>query len=48
MDIKHRRLIDLSVTLDNNPYTDPPPLLPRIDYMDHQQGWPEMAALFPG
>ena len=32
------------VTLDNNPYTDPPPLLPKIDYMDHQQGWPEMAA----
>ena len=48
MDNTHRRLIDLSDTLDNNPYTDPPPLLPRIDYMDHQQGWPEMAALFPG
>ncbi len=29
-------LIDLSVTLDNNPHTDPPPLLPKIDYMDHQ------------
>ena len=43
-----RRLVDLSVTLDNNPYTDPPPLLPKIDYMDHQQGWPEMAAMFPG
>lgn len=41
-------IIDLSVTLDNNPYTDPPPLLPKIDYMDHQQGWPEMAAMFPG
>ncbi|BFM09205.1 cyclase family protein [Halioxenophilus aromaticivorans] len=43
-----RRLIDLSVTLDNNPNTDPPPLLPKIDYMDHQQGWPEMEAMFPG
>ena len=43
-----RRLVDLSVTLDNNPSTDPPPLLPKIDYMDHQQGWPEMAAMFPG
>lgn len=41
-------IIDLSVTLDNNPYTDPPPLLPKIDYMDHQQGWPEMAGMFPG
>jgi kynurenine formamidase len=41
-------IIDLSVTLDNNPNTDPPPLLPKIDYMDHQQGWPEMGAMFPG
>lgn len=48
MDVARRRLIDLSVTLDNNAYNDPPPLLPRIDYMDHQQGWPEMAAMFPG
>lgn len=43
-----RRFVDLSVTLENNPYTDPPPLLPRIEYSDHQQGWPEMAAMFPG
>lgn len=43
-----RRFVDLSVTLENNPYTDPPPLLPTIDYMDHQQGWPEMGAMFPG
>lgn len=43
-----RRIVDLSVSLDNNPYTDPPPLLPKIDYTDHQEGWPEMAAMFPG
>lgn len=43
-----RRIIDLSVTLDNNPYTDPPPLLPKIDYSNHQEGWPEMAGMFPG
>lgn len=48
MDFSQCRLVDLSVTLDNNPHTDPPPLLPRIDYMDHQQGWPEMQAMFPG
>ncbi|STS92646.1 cyclase, putative [Klebsiella variicola] len=46
--LQGRRLIDLSVTLDNNPWTDPPPLLPNIEYQDHQQGWPEMAAMFPG
>ncbi|WP_421854339.1 cyclase family protein [Marinomonas sp.] len=45
---KTRRIVDLSVTLDNNPYTDPPPLSPKIDYTDHQAGWPEMAGMFPG
>lgn len=43
-----RRIVDLSVTLENNPYTDPPPLLPKIEYTDHQQGWAEMAGMFPG
>ncbi|MDC4554021.1 cyclase family protein [Acinetobacter baumannii] len=46
--LKDRKYIDLSVTLENNPYTDPPPLLPKIEYMDHQEGWPEMEAMFPG
>ena len=46
--LQTRQLIDLSVSLDNNPYTDPPHLLPKIDYSDHQQGWPEMSAMFPG
>ena len=41
-------IIDLSVTLDNNPHTDPPPLQPKIEYMDHQEGLPEMQAMFPG
>ncbi|MEP4892280.1 MAG: cyclase family protein [Aliiglaciecola sp.] len=45
---KNYTIIDLSVSLDNNPYTDPVPLLPKIEYQDHQQGWPEMAAMFPG
>lgn len=48
MNLAKFRMLDLSVSLDNNPYTDPPPLLPKIDYMDHQQGWPEVAAMFPG
>ena len=42
------QMVDLSVTLENNPHTDPPPLLPKIDYMDHQEGFPEMQAMFPG
>ncbi len=48
MTLNKRKLVDLSVTLDNNPHTDPPPLLPHIEYVDHQQGWPELAAMFPG
>ncbi|HGM5583151.1 TPA: cyclase family protein [Pseudomonas putida] len=48
MNARKRRLVDLSVTLDNNPYTDPPLLLPKIDYMDHQGGAPELLAMFPG
>ncbi|MDF0730702.1 cyclase family protein [Pseudomonas entomophila] len=48
MSLRQRRFVDLSVTLDNNPYTDPPMLLPKIDYMDHQGGAPELLAMFPG
>ncbi|MBI7310109.1 cyclase family protein [Pseudomonas aeruginosa] len=48
MSLRRRRLLDLSVSLDNNPYSDPPSLLPKIDYIDHQQGWAEMGAMFPG
>lgn len=48
MKLNKKKLIDLSVTLDNNPHTDPPSLLPKIDYIDHQEGWPEMEAMFPG
>lgn len=42
------RLLDLSVTLKNNPHTDPPGLGPHIDYMDHHQGAAEMLRMFPG
>ncbi|MFJ2334462.1 cyclase family protein [Pseudomonas helleri] len=45
---RKRRLVDLSVTLENNPYTDPPPLLPKIKYADHQAGIEELLAMFPG
>lgn len=48
MNSKKRRLVDLSVTLDNNPYTDPPPLLPTIEYSDHQEGWALFGEMFPG
>ncbi|CAM3574437.1 Kynurenine formamidase [Vibrio aerogenes CECT 7868] len=43
-----RRIVDLSVSLSNNPYTDPPPLLPKIKYSDHQQGLSGLLSIFPG
>jgi kynurenine formamidase len=42
------RLLDLSVTLSNNPHTDPPGLGPKIDYIDHKQQLAELAHMFPG
>ncbi|RBO84025.1 kynurenine formamidase [Marinomonas aquiplantarum] len=48
MSSSKRRMVDLSVSLNNNPYTDPPLLLPKIKYQDHQQGLPSLLAMFPG
>ena len=43
-----RRLIDISTTLRTGILSDPPQMLPEIDYIAHQQGALEMAAAFPG
>jgi kynurenine formamidase len=48
MNFPRFRLLDLSVTLSNNRWTDPPPLLPKIDYKDHAFGASELVAMFPG
>ncbi|MGN7950348.1 cyclase family protein [Microbacterium sp. 22215] len=42
------RLIDLSVTLDNETVADPEFQRPRIDYVTHGEGARVMAGLFPG
>lgn len=42
------RLIDLSVTLDNETVADPSFQRPRIDYTRHKEGAGIMASLFPG
>jgi Predicted metal-dependent hydrolase len=42
------KVIDLSVTLNNNPHTDPPPLRPKIKYTDHQEGLGSLLSMFPG
>lgn len=43
-----RRFIDISSTLKAGIASDPPPMLPEIDYMDHQQSAQSVMAFFPG
>jgi kynurenine formamidase len=41
-------MLDLSVALSNSQWSDPPPLLPKIDYKDHAFGAGELMGMFPG
>ncbi len=43
-----RRLIDISVPLQNDVAADPPGLGPTIEYIDHQQSLPQILPFFPG
>ena len=43
-----RRFIDLSVSVDNDIASDPPIMLPEIDYMTHDQTAGQMIDFFPG
>ena len=43
-----RKLIDISVPLQNDVPADPPGINPRIQYLDHQQSLPGMLSFFPG
>jgi len=42
------RLIDISTTLRTGIISDPPQMLPEIEYTSHAQGAQEMCAAFPG
>ena len=43
-----RTLIDLSIYLENDVVSDPPPYRPRIHYIDHKTSVPELIQFFPG
>jgi hypothetical protein len=38
----------LSITIESGLPSDPPPLIPKIEYMDHVHGGETMPAAFPG
>jgi kynurenine formamidase len=43
-----RRLIDLSIYLENDVLSDPPPLAPRIEYQRHHETVGEFLRMLPG
>jgi kynurenine formamidase len=43
-----RRIIDLSIFLENDVLSDPPGYRPRITYIDHKMSVPEVLGFFPG
>ena len=43
-----RRIVDISMHLENDVVSDPPGLGPRIHYIDHQMSFADLAQFFPG
>jgi len=43
-----RRFVDISMYLENDVISDPPPFGPQITYMDHQSTFEQLAGFFPG
>ena len=43
-----RRIVDLSIYLENDVVSDPEVFRPKIEYIDHKMSVPELAAFFPG
>jgi len=43
-----RKIIDLSIYLENDVLSDPPGYRPKIDYINHQTSVPELIQFFPG
>ncbi|MAY44714.1 MAG: cyclase, partial [Rhodobacteraceae bacterium] len=43
-----RRFVDLSVPLETGIASDPPMMLPRIEYLSHDQTADQITSFFPG
>jgi kynurenine formamidase len=42
------RIVDLSIFLENDVVSDPPPFKPQIHYVNHADSFPRLAQFFPG
>src|SRR5258706_2226942 len=43
-----RKIVDLSIYLENDVVSHPPPFGPKIQYLTHDMTFPQMAPFFPG
>ncbi len=43
-----KRLIDLSIAIENDLPSDPPLTIPKVQYVTHEEGAGQMALFFPG
>jgi len=43
-----KRFVDLSITIESGLPSDPPIMIPKIDYSDHEEGAKQMQDFFPG
>ena len=43
-----KRVVDLSISIEPELPSDPPMMIPKIDYIDHEQGAVQMTEFFPG
>ena len=43
-----KRFVDLSISIEPGLPSDPPIMIPKIDYIDHAQGAEQMKDFFPG
>ena len=46
--MKKRRIVDLSIAIETGLPSDPPMMVPQIDYLDHARGAEQMKDFFPG
>jgi hypothetical protein len=43
-----KRFVDLSITIEPGLPSDPPMMIPKVDYVTHEMGAEQMMEFFPG